>query len=132
MHAELGSFNVYNIYDQCPSSRGEARPDGTQTHPAGGGYSLAELQDARHGEGSKEHSQQGVKQSLHPHPGLNAGLNGALNDWLCGGEEAMGRYLGIPEVMQVRTIDGTEVRAGRTLSKHNKPWQWRILPSVAR
>eukprot|EP01051_Picozoa_sp_SAG22_P021841 SAG22_NODE_4988_length_1114_cov_1.130049_1_plen_211_part_00 len=110
MQDALGEFNVYNIYDQCPSSDGgsggnQRAGGGVQAQTAGadrgaaGSYTLAELLEARHGEGSETFESTGRDDSLHPHPGINKRLGGALNDWVCGGS-AMDVYLASVEVQK--------------------------------
>jgi hypothetical protein len=81
MEDSLGEFNTYNIYDQCPSSRGQEQQQQGQ-NSARGGYTMKQLLDAKHG--SEEDSRSGAKKAawvsgslkddLHPHPELNSKL----------------------------------------------------------
>ena len=87
-----------NIYDQCP--------DSNEQNSARGGYSLSELLDAKHGEPTKTWQSSGLADDLHPHPALNAKLGGALNDWICGGEDAMGAWLNHPQVQAALHVSG--------------------------
>ena len=96
MNAQTGSFDVYNVYDQCPDT--------------GVSVSAGAVRDGRtralEGLLSEGWSSNSMADSLHPTPPLNTALGGALNDWACGGMEAMNVWLGRADVQQALHVSG--------------------------
>ena len=96
MNAQTGSFDVYNVYDQCPDT--------------GVSASAGAVRDGRtralEGLLSEGWSSDSMADSLHPTPPLNTALGGALNDWACGGMEAMNVWLGRADVQQALHVSG--------------------------
>jgi hypothetical protein len=58
----------------------------------------------------------GLTRSLHPSPGLDSVLGGALNDWTCGGEDGMRAWLGQVQVQQALHVAG---HADSTMRYHS-------------
>jgi hypothetical protein len=101
-----GRFNVYNIYDVCngDSMQQQLELDSGSNHT----QTATTLRDIRRIQMDKEGK--GVTltkpaDSYSPHPALT----GSLNDFICGGQNAMSKWLADPAVMAA-----LHVKAGRS------------------
>jgi len=108
MEAQIGTFDVYNIYDECGSDERRRLEDKK---------SFSEVRAAL----SQPQVEVDTKQSFT----INAGYGQALNDYTCGAETAMDAWLAAPEV-----VAALHVKAG-TVGMTYKKTATDLLPLYA-
>jgi hypothetical protein len=84
----VGSFDVYNIYDDCGNDQVTASQAAIRQR----------LRETR------SFTTQGF-QSFAIHPQLQAGVGGALNDYACGAMKVMSQWLGMPAVQKALHVE---------------------------
>lgn len=99
MEEEIGTFNIYNIYDEC--GRDQRRLE------EGSGMGLMEAFRKMGNKTVDVETTDSFKRS--------AGYSGALNDYTCGAETAMDTWLAEPSV-----IEALHVKAGTVGMKYDK------------
>ena len=111
-----GDFNVYNMYDVCNGddaarvaggARAEAALAAKRSSASQGRKGRLQRVRAALRSGNSHLVLGGPADSLSPHPALAQAEGGALNDFVCGGENVMQQWLAAPSVLEALHVDAT-------------------------